>query len=139
MNAAAFSLLSPAIVSRRLRILCAEDNPQVGEILICLLTRLGHDVRHEPNGRAAWNVLSRDLGAFDVVVTDNQMPELGGADLVGLLRQAHFAGRIVVYSSALNARERARYDLLHVDGIVEKSCLPAQLLAAVDPQTCPRY
>jgi CheY-like chemotaxis protein len=114
-----------------LKILCAEDNPQIGDILVCLLTRLGHDVRHVHNGREAWELFTRESGAFDLVVTDNQMPEVGGLDLVGLLRQAHFSGRIVVYSSSLNERDRARYEQLGVERFVEKSAVPAQLLAAV--------
>lgn len=120
------------MAAKSLKILCAEDNPLVGDILRCLLTRLGHDVRHARDGREAWNILSRDLNGFDVVVTDHEMPELSGADLVGLLRQAHFAGRIVVYSSLLNERDRARYEILGVNQIVEKSAVPAQLLAAVE-------
>jgi two-component system chemotaxis response regulator CheY len=132
MHAAALSSGRAGAPTRRLRILCAEDNPLVGDILVCLLTRLGHDVRHARDGREAWNLLSRDLNAFDVVVTDHEMPELDGADLVGLLRQARFAGRIIVYSSPLNERDRARYEILGVNQIVEKSAVPARLLAAVE-------
>lgn len=132
MHAAALSSGRAGAPTRRLRILCAEDNPLVGDTLVCLLTRLGHDVRHARDGQEAWNLLSRDLNAFDVVVTDHEMPALGGTDLVGLLRQAHFAGRIIVYSSLLNDRDRARYEILGVNHIVEKSSVPARLLAAVE-------
>jgi two-component system response regulator AtoC len=126
--------LAPRIdpANRSLRILCAEDNPQLGDVLVCLLTRRGHAVRHVSDGREAWEILSDDLAAFDAVVTDHQMPGLTGADLVGLLRQTDFPGRIVVYSSSLDARARARYELLRVDGMVEKSAVPAQLLAAIE-------
>jgi CheY-like chemotaxis protein len=117
---------------RALKILCAEDNPQIGEVLVCLFSRLGHDVKHAHNGREAWEVLARDVRAFDLVVTDHQMPEMGGTDLVGFLRQAGFPGRLVVYSSSLNERERARYVQLGVHAIVEKSAVAADLLAAVE-------
>lgn len=60
------------------------------------------------------------------------MPVLSGTDLVGLLRQAGFSGRIVVYSSSLSPPERARYDLLGVNAIVEKSAVAAELIAAVE-------
>lgn len=132
MNAAARSSAPGGMTARRQRILCAEDNPQLGDILVRLFSRAGHEVRHAANGREAWEVLARDIDAFDLVVTDNQMPELGGLDLVGLLRQARFPGRIVVYSSSLNDRVRARYELLGVNCFVEKSAVPAQLLAAVE-------
>ena len=107
-------------------------DPEIGDILVRLLARQGHAARHARDGREAWDILSRDLGAFDLVVTDHHMPALGGADLVGLLRQARFAGRIIVYSSSLLPPERARYELLGVNSIVEKSAVAAELIAAVE-------
>lgn len=132
MNAPAFRPFRPAAAPRRLRILCAEDNLQLGDVLVHLLSRRGHAVRHASNGRIAWELLARDVGAFDLVLTDNQMPELGGIDLVARLRQASFAGRIVVYSSALDDCDHERYQLLGVDQFVEKSAIASQLLAAVE-------
>lgn len=131
MNAPAPSSARSGASSRRWRILWAEDNLQLGDILVCLLTRLGHEVRHARDGGEAWALLARDLGAFDLVVTDHQMPELGGPELVRRLRAARFAGRIVVYSSALEAGERREYERLGVDRIVEKAAAPAHLLAAI--------
>ena len=49
---------------------------------------------HVRDGLEAWDRLSADIGHFDVLVTDHEMPGLKGGELVELARQAGFAGRI---------------------------------------------
>lgn len=112
---------------RSLRIFCAEDNTILGEIMVRLFTQAGHTVEHAADGLEAWERLSEDVGRFDLLVTDNQMPGLNGLELVELLRQANYRGRIIVHSSSLTPRETESYRVLGVDSIVLKTT-PAEVL-----------
>lgn len=78
----------------------------LGEVLMRLLTEAGHTCRHGENGMEDWGALSPDLKAFDLVITDHEMPDLTGLELVELLHQAGYGGRIVVYSSSLTDADR---------------------------------
>lgn len=117
--------------ARPLRILCADDNAMLGDMVLCLFSRAGYWVEHVENGLDAWEKISADISNFDVVLTDHQMPGLTGLELVELLRQANFPGRIVVHTSALSSAESDRYRALGVAEIVIKSARADQLLSAV--------
>jgi CheY-like chemotaxis protein len=67
--------------SRPLRILLVEDNPQVADVAIALLTEEGHSVSHIATADEALARLHADP-AFDLVFSDLVMPgELDGLDL----------------------------------------------------------
>lgn len=127
------NLMSPTFPSatRPLRILCADDNAMLGDMMLCLFSRAGHWVEYVENGLDAWERVSSGISHFDVVLTDHQMPGLTGLELVELLRQAHFRGRIVVHTSALTPAEFERYRAFGVAEIILKSAHAEQLLTAV--------
>lgn len=104
----------------------------VGDLLVRLFTNAGHTVEHFADGLEAWRRISEDVNAFDVVVTDQQMPGLRGDELVELLRDADFAGRIIVHAATLTAPERDRFLAFQVDRIVQKSSQAEELLAIVE-------
>jgi putative nucleotidyltransferase with HDIG domain len=65
------------------RILVVDDEVIVREILIRKLSNLGYECHHAENGLAAVSMLSS--AAYDLLVTDIMMPQMGG---VALLREA---------------------------------------------------
>lgn len=115
-----------------LRILCADDNTILGDVLIRLLSLAGHAVEHAADGLDAWNKLSKDIGGFDVLVTDHEMPGLNGLELVELLRQGNFRGRIIVHSAGLAVADAERYRTLKVDRIIAKGTEAEELLDVVE-------
>jgi CheY-like chemotaxis protein len=119
-------------MTRPLRILCADDNAMLGDVMLCLFAKAGHWVEHVNDGLRAWDRISQDLTDFDVVVTDHQMPGLTGLELVELLRQANYSGRIVVHSSSLKHEEIAAYRGFGVASVVQKAARPDDLLTAVE-------
>lgn len=119
-------------LGRHLRILCADDNVFLGGILVQMFKRAGHSAEHVPNGVDAWDRLSRAIGDFDVVVTDHEMPGLNGLELVELLREARFGGRIVLYTSGVTPCEIESYRRFGVAAVVLKAPQPTALLQAVE-------
>lgn len=115
-----------------LRILCADDNVLLGDVLVRLFSNGGHHIQHVADGLDAWELISRDLEGFDVLITDHQMPGLTGLELVELLRQTSFRGRIFVHSASLSAAVQQSYAGFGVDEIVGKGCRPELLLRAVE-------
>jgi len=118
--------------SKRIHLLCADDHTLVGEALVKVFTTAGYHVVHVTDGLAAWETLSRDPARIHVVITDHSMPRLNGLGLVERLRDAHYPGRIIVYSGSLTADEDLAYRKLSVDAIVEKGADSAKLLAVVE-------
>lgn len=117
---------------RPLRILSADDEIYVGEFLNLVFSGAGHIIEHFPNGLAAWERISGAIDSFDVLITDNRMPELNGLELVELLRQAKFKGGIVVLSGSISWKDVESYRLLGVDTILGKTIKPDELLNAVE-------
>jgi CheY-like chemotaxis protein len=115
-----------------LRILCAEDNAQMGELLIHFLISAGHVAVHARDGLEAWAILSRDLQAFDVLITDHQMPGMSGLQLAQLACEANFAGGIIVHSANVTTVEATQYRTCGVRRILPKMTSASILLQAVE-------
>lgn len=115
-----------------LSILCAEDEVSVGLILKYALESEGHKVEWVEDGGTALARALDDLTAYDLVITDHNMPSLGGLALVEKLRENKFPGRIIVHSSNLRETAAEAYRSLSVDHILSKPAALEDLLAAVN-------
>jgi two-component system, cell cycle sensor histidine kinase and response regulator CckA len=69
------------------RILVVDDEPMVRALIVRALTDEGYEVVAVANGRAALDAARGALAGFDLIVTNNYMPGLTGAELVGRVRQ----------------------------------------------------
>ncbi len=99
---------SSSLPRRRQRVLCADDFGQMADLMRVILERAGHEVVCVANGREAWERVRANPAFFDVVVTDHQMPEMNGLELVQRLRAIRFSGKIIIESSALQPAEGTR-------------------------------
>ena len=70
--------------SETIRILVVDDEPMIRDLLEQSLERTGYDCSFAENGEAALEKMA--LVPFDVVVTDIDMPGMGGLQLVRHLR-----------------------------------------------------
>lgn len=122
---------SHATRPKLLRVLCAEDDEQVGSLVQFALEQAGHLVERAGDGQEALERITSDLEFFDVLVTDHQMPRLSGLGLVSKLRDTAFSGRIIVHSSRLTAAEAEAYRALAVDHFLSKPTELAELLITV--------
>lgn len=112
-------------------ILLVEDDELQRALMARTLDILGCRVESAVNGEQALRRIDRE--AFDMVITDNRMPILGGLELVRELRARRFAGRIVVVSGALGPDEETAYRALGVDGIAIKPVSVSDLGTLIAP------
>ena len=116
---------------RPLRVLCADDNVLVLDMLAKTLQSAGHHVEVATDGRAAVSRVAEDPDYFQLIVTDTRMPRLDGFGVVEEARLAGFAGKIIVFANALSAEDRRRYADLQVDRVIDKPGKAGELVGAI--------
>ena len=67
-------------------ILLADDEPYITAVVAMKLRKLGHTVEVADDGGRAWDALTAPGAAFDLLVTDLQMPVLSGFELCERLK-----------------------------------------------------
>ncbi|HEY7459051.1 MAG TPA: response regulator [Xanthobacteraceae bacterium] len=88
------------------RLLIAEDEQPVRELLMRALTLDGHEVEVAPDGAAALDLLS-SAGAFDLLLTDIRMPIMDGIALALAAARDYPDLAIVLMTGYAGERERA--------------------------------
>jgi len=102
------------------QVLVADDEPAVALAIKSALKFCGYSVTTAPNGDAALELIQADPARFAVLLSDHNMPGLGGVALVKAARAIGFPGRIVILSAYLTDGNRAQYEQLGVDQILSK-------------------
>jgi two-component system chemotaxis response regulator CheY len=119
-----------------LRILIVEDSPAMRAYVRGALEgapELGDELEivEAQSGFDALRLLPRNT--YDLVVTDINMPDINGLELIRFVRQnAHLAGvALLVISTQSSERDRARSLALGADEFLAKPFAPEQLVGAV--------
>jgi len=121
-------------MSRPLNILLAEDNAVNRTVISRLLEKMGHTVESAENGRLALQKLPGST--FDLLLTDIQMPEMDGLELVRAIRQG-LAGEtwldLPVLALTAAAMDGDREACLHegMDGYLAKPVRKGELEEAL--------
>lgn len=63
-------------------ILLVEDQQEVRDMMALLLERLGYETQQAQDGKEAHEILTEHPDAFDLVITDHNMPRMTGLELV---------------------------------------------------------
>jgi two-component system, chemotaxis family, chemotaxis protein CheY len=66
------------------KILIVDDSVTMRQMIEFTLEKAGHEVHSEGDGVAALNTCKRE--PFDLIITDMNMPNMGGLDLIKALR-----------------------------------------------------
>jgi len=114
-----------------LRVLCADDNALVLNMLAKTLKSAGHHVEVARDGRAAVSRVAKDPGYFHLIVTDTRMPRLDGFGVVQEARSAGYRGKIIIFANSLSPADRQRYRKLRVDRVIDKPGKTGELVGAV--------
>lgn len=118
------------------KILAVEDETAVAQLLALVLCGPSCKVTTACNGAQALAKMAATTKPFDVVITDHQMPEVNGLQLVRELRAHHFPGKIAVLSAHLNEENVHAYQDLHVDLMLSKPFDLDELRHAIDVLSC---
>ena len=113
------------------RVMVVEDVKNVRELLSLILKNEGFDVIESANGQDAWNKLGGSY--IDMLITDLNMPEMNGFELVKKLRNsADFHSTPVLMVTSENhepIKRKARQ--LGVNEWLMKPLIPSDLMDAV--------
>jgi len=124
---------------RRLRVLVADDERNLRELVVRELTRKGHDAEGVEDGQAALERIAET--SYDVVVLDMKMPRKPGIDVLRDLAGAPDSPQVIVMTgyqdvaTAVEAMKLGAYDYLskptrieELDVLVRKAAEKGQLL-----------
>ncbi len=70
-----------AAAKNSLKILVAEDDSMVREVMVVYLSEGGYEITETENGRECVDAFTQADGKFDLVITDRAMPEMGGDEV----------------------------------------------------------
>ena len=114
------------------KVLLVDDDRNAREALRSVLESQGLDCREVTNGEEALHWLSQDRA--DLIVSDNQMPVLGGLDfIVELQGQEKVQGPppIILLSGNLDDNDKARARQAGVFAILDKPCNFSEFVSMV--------
>ena len=115
-----------------MRILIADDNPAIANVLRFNLERAGFQVTVASNGRCAAEHASCER--FDMVITDCQMPEVNGEELCRILRQDSRHSEIPIFLVSAQGFEMDVDELMKefsLSGILHKPFSPRAIVETV--------
>lgn len=111
------------------RVLLAEDDDKLAEIVAHILTEAGHEVEIARDGASARaSLLERD---FDVVLSDINMPRMSGVELLRMLRDEGSDTAVVLLTADPRIATAALAVELGASSYLVKPIDTASLLAAV--------
>jgi CheY-like chemotaxis protein len=90
------------------RILVVDDEELVRMVMRSVLTTAGFQVVEASDGRDAVRQYAEANGAIDLVLLDQQMPQLSGRETLDALRQCDPAVRVVLLSGGVPDGETER-------------------------------
>ena len=126
-------------MTRGIRVLVADDEKNLRDLLVRELSRQGHDVDGVGDGEAALELLS--AGGYDVVVLDMKMPRREGIEVLRELAASPEPPQVIVMTgfqevgTAVEAMKLGAYDYLtkpakieELDILIRKAAEKGQLL-----------
>jgi DNA-binding response OmpR family regulator len=111
------------------RILVVEDDLTICRLNAGVLRDSGYHVDAAEDGAVAWDTLQRT--SYDLMVTDNDMPNVSGVELLHKLHAAHMVLPVIMATGTLPAGEFTRHPWLHPAAVLLKPYSFKELLGTV--------
>lgn len=112
------SALNCAVVSRDTKLLLADDDPSILELMSRILSFLGYEVTVASNGLEAGTLFL--TGCYDLVITDLHMPLMDGWQLSRLIKERSPTTPVIVITGGCEDRNWEEMNMNWVDAIVMK-------------------
>jgi CheY-like chemotaxis protein len=113
----------------RPRILVVDDDSDIRQFTLDILTDSGYDADGANDGADGWDALQ--ASNYDLVITDNKMPRMTGMEMIEKLRAAYMTLPVILATRYLPRYELTRKPWLEPDAILERPFSDADLLGAV--------
>jgi two-component system cell cycle response regulator CpdR len=113
------------------RVLIADDEASMRTLVARAIALDGHDVVTAEDGAEALDILERESGAFDLLLTDIQMPVMDGIALALLAARDFPDLTILLMTGFADQRERAHGLNAIVHDVVTKPFSVADIRTAV--------
>src|ERR1700686_3985512 len=114
------------------RILIAEDEESIRSLVARALRQDGHEVTTASDGAEALDVLVRQKGAFELLLTDIRMPVMDGIALALAAARDHPDITILLMTGYADQRERATGLNMLIHDVITKPFTLATIRAAVN-------
>lgn len=111
------------------RILVVEDDADIRRLNAEVLMDAGYQVDTAEDGAVAWDALQ--FYSYDLLITDHNMPNVSGVDLLKKLRAARMILPVVLVSGTLPTEELNRHPWLQIEATLLKPYSLGELLAVV--------
>jgi two-component system chemotaxis response regulator CheY len=111
------------------RILVADDKPLILHLFTLVLNDAGYEVDPAEDGAVAWDMLQ--LKRYDLLITDNEMPNVSGIELLRKLHNASMILPVIMVSGTMPTEEFARQPWLKPAACLLKPFVLAELLATI--------
>jgi|HubBroStandDraft_3_1064219.scaffolds.fasta_scaffold683060_1 CheY-like chemotaxis protein len=108
------------------RLLIVDDEPAVLDLLKRYLERLGYAVEVTPSGEAALDLFHAAPEPYDLVITDLNLPGMGGEEMLKQMRQRQPSLRALISSGYPHD------PVLGNVGFLLKPYLPKMMVEAID-------
>lgn len=112
------------------RILVVDDNSDTRQLSVDVLVGSGYDVEDVKDGAAGWEAFLAG-NHYDLVVTDNKMPNLTGIEMIAKLRSACITVPIIMATEHLPTLEFTRKPWLKPQATLQRPFSNDDLLTAV--------
>ena len=116
------------------RILVVDDDADIRQLNTEVLRESGYHVDNAPDGEVAWHALQSK--AYDLLITDNNMPQMTGIELVNKLRSEEMKLPIILMSGTMPSEELKRHPWLQIQGTLLKPYTLAELFVTVKEVLC---
>jgi len=113
------------------RILIAEDEEPLRRLVTRALAQAGHEVVDAADGAEALDLLGREGGRFDLLLSDIRMPLLDGLALAFAAARDYPALAIVLMTAYAEQRERVGEFEARIHDIIAKPFTLAEIRVAV--------
>jgi DNA-binding response OmpR family regulator len=111
------------------RILVVDDEPLILHLVTLVLNDAGYEVDPAEDGAVAWDMLQ--LNRYDLLITDNEMPNVSGIELLGKLHAASMTLPVILVSGAMPTEELARQPWLETAACLNKPFALEEFLRVV--------
>lgn len=111
------------------RVLVVDDEPVIRDLTAAALKRAGHHVDTAKDGAEAWGILQ--LHGYDLLITDYNMPQLSGVELIKKLRATRMDLPVILVTGSVPTDVVSCHPWPQPEATLFKPVIFAELFAAV--------